>query len=279
MKITIVGLGLIGGSMARAISLRTKHEVFGIDTDPETIQRAIMAGAIDAEGGDGSLADSDLVLLALTPDQLVGWAREKAQFVKRGAALVDLCGVKRMPASELEKAAREYGFRYVGGHPMAGIERWGFAYSRGTMFDNASMILTPNADADIVLLDTLKQFFLSIGFGRVTFSDYGEHDRIIAYTSQLAHVVSSAYIKSPDAQRHMGFSAGSFKDMTRVAHLNENMWCELFLANADYLGDQLEIFIENLKPYAEALKNKDAEKLTALLREGRLCKASSEEEK
>jgi prephenate dehydrogenase len=158
---------------------------------------------------------------------------------------------------------------------MAGRERGGFTSATDDLYVGASMILTPGKRTDMLLLETLKHFFLDIGFATLTFSDPEEHDRIIAFTSQLAHITSSAYVKSPEAQRRRGFSAGSFKDMTRVARLDEDMWTELFLDDADYLAKELDILIHHLTEYSEALKAKDAETLRALLKDGREKKATA----
>ena len=187
----------------------------------------------------------------------------------------DLCGVKRSVCEQLAPIAKEYGFGYIGGHPMAGRERGGFVHSSEELFTGASMILTPDQSTDMRMLETLKAFFTDIGFAGLTFSTPEEHDRIIAYTSQLAHLVSSAYIKSPEAQRRRGFSAGSFRDMTRVAHLDEAMWTELFLDDADFLAEQLDILIDHLSEYRAALKAHDAEQLQALLKDGREKKATA----
>ena len=137
------------------------------------------------------------------------------------------------------------------------------------------MILTPDDKTDMPLLETLKHFFLDVGFASLTFSTPEEHDRIIAFTSQLDHIASSAYVKSPEAQRRRGFSAGSFQDMTRVARLDENMWTELFLADADYLTRELDIYIHHLQEYSAALKAGDTDTLRALLKDGREKKATA----
>ena len=180
-----------------------------------------------------------------------------------------------MVVEALAPIAEEHGFAYIGGHPMAGKERGGFTASSEDLYLGASMILTPDERTDMRLLETLKAFFLDLGFAGLTFSNPEEHDRIIAFTSQLAHITSSAYVKSPEAQRRRGFSAGSFQDMTRVARLDENMWTELFLDDADYLVRELDILIENLTAYSDALKSGDAERVRALLKEGRELKATA----
>ena len=275
MIIGIVGLGLIGGSMAKSIHTRTAHIVYGIDLDHETMMLARMCGSINAPLTNENLPLCDVVLVAIRPGAAVRWVEEHAHLISKHTILVDLCGVKRSVVTAIAPIAEQYGFSYIGGHPMAGRETGGFTSATDDLYVGASMILTPDKRTDMVLLDTLKNLFLDIGFARLTFSDPEEHDRIIAFTSQLAHIVSSAYVKSPEAQRRRGFSAGSFRDMTRVARLDEDMWTELCMADADYLTHELDILIENLTAYADALKRSDNVKLRALLKEGRELKASA----
>ena len=275
MNVGIVGLGLIGGSMAKSVKARTAHTVFGTDLDQETMALARMSGAIDAPLTEENLPQCDLILVAICPGAAVRWVRDHADRIAKSAILVDLCGVKRVVVEALTPVAQEHGFAYIGGHPMAGRERGGFTASSEDLYAGASMILTPDERTDMHLLETLKVFFLDIGFAGLTFSDPEEHDRIIAFTSQLAHITSSAYVKSPEAQRRRGFSAGSFQDMTRVARLDENMWTELFLDDADYQVKELDILIGNLTAYSDALKSGDAERVRALLKEGRERKATA----
>ena len=277
MNIGIIGLGLIGGSMARAIRRGTEHTVWGLDIREDTMEKALLCGAVEERLTDARLSECDLVLLALTPTALAEVAPRIAPLVKPGAVVVDLCGVKREPVALLAPLARANGFLYIGGHPMAGREHGGFDHSSADLFDNASMILTPDETTDIRTLAMLKELFLAAGFRELKFSTPDEHDRTIAYTSQLAHVVSNAYVKSPTALIHSGFSAGSFKDLTRVAFLDENMWTSLFLANRDHLIEELSILMKNLGEYADALEANDADRLRALLREGRLQKLASQE--
>ena len=275
MKVGIVGLGLIGGSMAKSIKARTSHTVFGIARSEETLMMARMCGAIDAPLTQENLSQCDLILIAIRPAAAIEWVRRNAADISKSAVVVDLCGVKRVVVESIAPIAEQYGFAYIGGHPMAGKERGGFTSSTEDLYVGASMILTPDKRTDMQLLEMLKAFFLDVGFANLTFSTPDEHDRIIAYTSQLAHIVSSAYIKSPEAQRRRGFSAGSFRDMTRVARLDEDMWTELFLDDTDYLTKELDILIENLSEYADALKAKDADRLRALLKDGKEKKATA----
>lgn len=275
MIVGIVGLGLIGGSMAKSIKNRTAHTVYGADLNAETMTMARMCGAIDAPLTAENLPECDLVLVAIRPGAAVEWVRQNAARISKSVILVDLCGVKRTVVEAITPIAAEHGFAYIGGHPMAGRERGGFTAATDDLYAGASMILTPDARTDMQLLETLKAFFLDIGFAGLTFSTPAEHDRIIAFTSQLAHITSSAYVKSPEAQKRRGFSAGSFQDMTRVARLDEDMWTELFLDDADYLTSELEVLVGHLTEYLDALKARDAQRLRALLKEGRELKATA----
>ena len=275
MNVAIVGLGLIGGSMAKSIKNRTAHTVWGTDLNSETMTMARMCGAIDAPLTDENLPQADLILVAIRPGAAIQWVREHTDRIAKSAILVDLCGVKRTVVAAIAPIAEQHGFAYIGGHPMAGRERGGFTASTEDLYVGASMILTPDKRTDMRLLETLKAFFLDLGFAGLTFSTPEEHDRIIAFTSQLAHIVSSAYVKSPEAQRRRGFSAGSFQDMTRVARLDEDMWTELFLDDEDFLTKELDELIGHLTDYRNALQDRDAQRLHDLLKEGRELKATA----
>lgn len=275
MNVGVVGLGLIGGSLARSIKAKTSHSVYGYDLDGEVMMLARICGALDGALDDAALGGCDLVLVSICPGAAIDWVRAHAESIKKSAVVIDMCGVKRAVCAPMAEIAKNYGFTFVGGHPMAGKERAGFVNSTPDLYDGASMILTPDESTGIGTLETLKEFFTDIGFASLTFTNPEEHDRIIAYTSQLAHISSSAYVRSPEAQRRRGFSAGSFRDMTRVARLDENVWTELMMDNADNLSEQLDIFIGNLEQYQTALKDRDSDALKALLRDGREKKATA----
>ena len=268
MNIAVIGLGLIGGSMAKALKKYTPHTILGLDTDPQVMFKAKLMEAIDAELTPERLAICDMVLVATWPKTAVAYVQENAGSIRKGAMVIDLCGVKRAVCEPLFKAAEENGFLFVGGHPMAGIEYSGFDHASAALFQNASMILTPPPGVSIQVLAELKHFFRELGFARVVMTTPEEHDRVIGYTSQLAHVVSSAYVKSPEAMEHHGFSAGSFRDMTRVARLHPAMWTELFLLNREPLLSELDALIGHLNEYRSALESEDAEQLHALLQAG-----------
>ena len=155
---------------------------------------------------------------------------------------------------------------------MAGLEHSGFTYAKKSLFNNASMVLC-STKGSIQDVEKIKDLFSKIGFTNFAITTPEDHDKKIAFTSQLAHVVSNAYIKSPTAMVHAGFSAGSYKDLTRVAKLNENMWTELFLDNPENLAEEIDTLIGHLQEYSRAIKERDAETLCELLRDGREKKA------
>lgn len=271
MKIGIVGLGLIGGSMARAIKEMTSHEVYARDIDEKVLKSAKDEGAYDYIMTDENIKECDIILLSLYPEDCVKFIEENKSKIKHNSVVVDCCGVKRFVCNKMREVLKDAPFIFVGGHPMAGTQSWGFGFSRASMFKGASMILTPDRkisaeSADLV--DMLENFFLSLGFQGVKITTDEEHDRIIAFTSQLPHVISNAYVKSPEAHKQRGFSAGSYKDMTRISKLNAPLWSELFLENADFLAKEIDILIDNLKKYSDTIKANDREKLEQLLQEG-----------
>ncbi len=272
MKVAVIGLGLIGGSLAKTIKLHGEHTVYGYDINAQTMQQAELLGAIDGVLTDDVLPLCDLTLVALYPEAIIEWIRTHAPLFKEDSLVIDCGGVKETICNALQDVTDGAAWHFIGGHPMAGRELSGFRYARDDLFDRASMILTVHGDDDPALLQRARNFFMDIGFRRVQFASPKTHDEMIAYTSQLAHIVSSAYVKCPLADKHRGFSAGSFADMTRVARLNEDMWTELFFDNRDALLPEVEGLVERLTEYRDALRNNDREGMRTLLREGRETK-------
>ena len=277
MVFGIVGLGLIGGSLARSIKFHSDHTVYGADVKETSVLQARLVEAIDDVLTEDRVPDCYVVLVALYPKTAVDWILKHLSQFRPGALVIDCCGVKRFVCDRLFPAFRGNQAVYIGGHPMAGRERSGFSFAQDDLFENAAMILAPAPGTDVEVIRRAKEVFLDIGFGRVRFTTPKEHDEMIAFTSQLAHVVSSAYVKTPLAPKHRGFSAGSFRDMTRVARLNEEMWTELFLENGDLLLRETQQLIDRLSEYRDALQDRDAEKLRFLLREGREIKEALED--
>lgn len=268
MRIGIVGLGLIGGSMAKAIKANTKHIVIGYEIDDETLRRAEKEGAVDCAGDDRMLSTLNLLLVALYPGQTVNFVRAKAEWIRPGCTVIDLCGVKGYVCKELGPFCAERGLVFLGGHPMAGREFSGYDAAQPGLFQGASMLLVPTEAGSARQAEAFEPFFRSLGFEKVVVTTAENHDRMIAFTSQLAHVVSNAYVKSPEAEKHDGYSAGSYKDLTRVARLNEGMWSELFLCNREALLDELNGIIGHLEEYRDALEKGDRDGLQRLLKAG-----------
>lgn len=269
----IVGLGLIGGSFARAFAAAGSR-VLAFDPDPDTMAAArvdSVTGVLDAD----ALGDCDLIVLAAYPAACLAWLDEHAAALgalRPGPAVIDTAGVKQQVCEHAFARARAHGFAFCGAHPMAGTEHSGYAHARADLFSGAPMVLVPppelNDMARLKLLDRICRLLEPCGFGSYTVSTAAEHDRLIAFTSQLAHVVSNAYVKSPTAQDHRGFSAGSYRDLTRVAHLNPAMWSELMLADAAFLEREIDVLIENLDAVRRALAAHDRAQLEHLLAEG-----------
>lgn len=276
MDIGIVGLGLIGGSFARALTSRTDHRVLGWNRTRQTALKAKLIGAIHEELTDENIERCDAVIIGLYPDATVKWLEEHAHKIKKGAIVIDTCGVKMPVCGPCWRLAAEHGFSFIGGHPMAGVEHFGFDYSTADMFVGASMILVPPTGMHIGVVAKAKELVLSLGFAQAVIAEPDEHDRLIAYTSQMAHVVSSAYVQSPCSLKHKGFSAGSYRDMTRVSCLNEDMWTGLFLDNAEPLADELDQLIERLTAFSRTIRQKDERTLHEMLRAGRAQKEKAD---
>ena len=268
MTVGILGLGLIGGSMARCFSL-AGHRVLAAEKDAAMLSFAMLCGAVDGELTDETIGDCDLMLLAIYPEGSACWLEEKASLISREALVIDLCGVKREICRRCFPVAQAHGFTFVGGHPMAGSQFSGFKYSRADLFSGQPMVLVPPRFDDIVLLDRVKKALAPCQFGAFSVTTAEEHDRLIAFTSQMPHILSNGYIKSPSARMHQGFSAGSYRDLTRVAWLNAGMWAELFLENRENLLFELDTYMESLTKYRNAIINRDKDTLIQLLEEGK----------
>ena len=268
MKVGILGLGLIGGSLARAYALEG-HTVYAIQRNEAMLSFAMLAGAVHGKLNEETIPECDLILLAIYPDGSASWLEKNAPLVSKNALVIDCCGIKTEVCRRCFPLARQYGFTFIGGHPMAGSQFSGFKYSRADLFEGAPMVLVPPVFDDIHLLDRAKEALRPCHFGSFSVTTAQEHDKMIAFTSQMPHILSNAFIKSPTALKHKGFSAGSYKDLTRVAWLNPQMWAELFLDNKENVMFELDTYLDNLKAYRDAIAAEDMETLVALLDEGK----------
>ena len=268
MKVGILGLGLIGGSLARAYAM-AGHTVYAAEKDENMLAFAQLAGAVDAPLTSENLGVCDLVLLAIYPEGSANWLEENARHISKDALVMDCCGVKQLICQRCFPLAEKYGFTFMGGHPMAGTHFSGFKYSRANLFEGAPMVLVPHRFDDMDLLDRAKEALAPCGFGSFSVTTARDHDRMIAFTSQMPHILSNAFIKSPTALEHKGFSAGSYKDLTRVAWLNPQMWAELFLENREFVLSELNTYITALESYRDAVEHQDLITLITLLDEGK----------
>ena len=271
MKVGIAGIGLIGGSLARDYKA-AGHTVLVYDRTPSVMEYARLAGVADGELNEETVPECDLIFIALFPTDTIKYMEKIAPIVSKNVVIIDCGGTKRDICKAGFALADKYGYTYVGGHPMAGTQFSGFKNSMRHMFKGAPMVIVPPRYDDIQFLQHIKDLLAPAEFGHITVSTAEEHDRTIAFTSQMAHVVSTAYVKSPTAQLHTGLSAGSYQDMTRVARLNEYMWTDLLLENGDNLVKELDFFINSLQDYRTAIAKNDAKKLCSLLSEGRKIK-------
>lgn len=260
--------GLIGGSMARTYR-KAGHRVLAADTDKQMLSFAKLAGAVSGELTGENIPECDLILLCVYPEASAAWLEEHGAEINKTALVLDCCGVKTLICKRCFPVAERCGFTFVGGHPMAGSHFSGFKYSRSNLFQGAPMVLVPPVFDDIGLLQRVKDALSPCGFGSFSVTTAEDHDKMIAFTSQMPHIVSNAYVKSPTAAGHQGFSAGSYKDLTRVAWLNPGMWAELFLENRENVLFELDSYLESLRAYRDAIAAEDVSKLTALLAEGR----------
>lgn len=277
MNIAVVGLGLIGGSMCKSLKKHTFHHIMGIDSDKKTVAKALAQKAIDEEISPDRLNEANLTIICLYPEAICEFVSQNADKFKKGSIVTDTCGVKKAIVDRCTPVLEQKGVMFVGTHPMAGREFSGFDYSTDSLFDNASFIITPSESTPQIAIDLLSTLAGSIGFGKAVVATPEKHDQVIAYTSQLAHVVSNAYVKSPSVLDFNGFSAGSFMDLTRVAKLNEDMWTSLFMCNKEALLNELDHIIKSISEYRDAIKNDNRETLRALLRDGRILKEKCSE--
>lgn len=271
MKIVIAGLGIIGGSIAKALKKYTDHTVIGINRSSAPIEKALACGAIDAAGSVEALKTADMLILGTYPDAAVSFVRENAPLINKSCIVADTCGIKSEICPSLCAIAEEYGFTFVGFHPMAGKEKNGFDVSEADLFHGASSIIIPG-NAPESAVDTLANLTRKIGFGKVIFTTPEEHDRMIAFTSQLPHVLACAYVFSPQCPNHNGFSAGSYRDVSRVASINAELWSELFIENKEPLVAEIQTLIDNLTLIQSGIKKGDRQELATILHRAKLIK-------
>ena len=267
MIVGVAGLGLIGGSFVKCYHSQG-HTVYAYNRSRKTIDFALLSGYVDAELTADNVGECDLIVACMYPEASIEWIREMAPYFGSKPIVMDACGTKRNVCEACFKLADEYGFTFVGGHPMGGTKFSGYKYSKPDMFRGAPMVIVPPTFDDIELLSKVKELLAPLNLGRFSITTAEDHDKMIAFTSQLSHLVASSYIKSPSAERQRGFSGGTYRDMTRVAYLNAPMWAEIFISNKDYLIAELDSLIDNLGKYRKAIDEENVEELKELLADG-----------
>ena len=268
MTAGIVGLGLIGGSFAKAYHA-AGETVLAYNRSRDILDFAILSGTVDGELTKDNIGDCDIVIVAVYPEAAASFLEQMAPYIGKKPVVIDACGTKRKVCELCFPIAEKYGFTYLGGHPMAGTQYSGFKHARANLYHGAPMVIVPPSFDDIELLEKVEKLLSPVGFGKYSVTTAEKHDEMIAFTSQMPHIISNAYIKSPTAGSHKGFSAGSYKDLTRVAWLNPNLWAELFMENKDCVLNELNLYIDNLLKYRDAIENDDMDELVALLDEGK----------
>ena len=261
-KIAVIGLGIIGASLARALK-RAGLSVDGFDMNSETLEYALQMEYIDAPATDVSAYDC--VFLAIPPKAVIN-ALENYTF-KENAFVADICGVKECIENAVYSAPRNY--RYIGLHPMAGKETSGIKSSSATLFCGANLIITLAQGTRQSALEEAREFARALGFGKIVECTAVEHDKKIALTSQLAHIVSNAYVKSGQVPHCDGFTGGSFQDMTRIAGVDEHMWTELYMLNREHILTELRGLIHELSVYESAIEQGDEAALRDALAHGK----------
>lgn len=271
MNIIISGLGIIGGSFAKALAKYTDHHIIGINRSEKPLLDALACGAIHEIGTRESIKTADMIILGTFPEAAVKFVRDNADIIPKSCIVTDTSGIKSQICPELMSLSKEYGFKFIGGHPMAGKEKNGFDASDADLFKGASYIIVPCGaeESDISLVSALMT---KIGFGIIKTATPEEHDRMIAFTSQLPHVIACSYVLSPSCKNHKGFSAGSYRDVSRVARINVPLWTELFAENRESLVSELDIFIKHITELRNTIANNDSERVSQLLADARTIK-------
>ncbi len=267
MIVGVVGLGLIGGSIAKAYHA-AGHTVYAWNRTASTLGFALISGDVDAELTEKNVSECDLIFVSLYPKASIEWVRQMAPYFGEKPLVMDACGTKRDVCNACFKLAEEYGFTFVGGHPMGGTKDRGYKYSKADMFYGCPMVVVPPRYDDIELYSRIKELLEPLKLGRYSITTAEDHDSMIAFTSQLSHVIASSYIKSPSAERQGGFSGGTYRDMTRVAYLNAPMWSEIFISNKDRLLAEIDSLVTNINKYRDAISNEDVDTLRELLEDG-----------
>lgn len=264
MNILICGLGLIGASLAKTLKKNTNHTVLGWNRTESVTEKALRDGVIDKTGDiDSLMAEADITFVNFYPEAIVPFILEHKNSFKKDSVVTDSCGIKAKICRAMEKEKLD--FYFIGSHPMAGREVGGYDNSLDNLYDNASFIVTPVDGTPRNKVDALVGLAESMGFARTVVTTPEHHDEMIAFTSQIAHVLACSYVLSPLAPSHAGYSAGSYRDVSRVARINADMWADLFIDNKEALVREIDDLVSNLMQFKYNIVNEDSPALKDLM--------------
>ena len=264
MNILICGLGLIGASLAKTLKKNTNHTVLGWNRTESVTEKALRDGVIDKTGDiDSLMAEADITFVNFYPEAIVPFILEHKNSFKKDSVVTDSCGIKTKICRAMEKEKLD--FYFIGAHPMAGREVGGYDNSLDNLYDNASFIVTPVDGTPRNKVDALVGLAESMGFARTVVTTPEHHDEMIAFTSQIAHVLACSYVLSPLAPSHAGYSAGSYRDVSRVARINADMWADLFIDNKVALVKEIDDLVSNLMQFKYNIVNEDSPALKDLM--------------
>lgn len=277
-KIAVIGLGIIGGSMAYALRGFKNAQIFGCDIDPSTCNKALDCGAVDKASTNpkDAIKNADLIILCVYPEMILEIISKNKDSFKPGAIITDVCGVKTHLAKSIEKILPP-GTEFVGGHPMAGKETHGFDSASPELFGMCGYIITPTDSSTHKGTALIEEMARYIGATRIAKASPSEHDSVIAYTSDLMHVAASALCLDYNKKMNRAYTAGAFRDCTRIANINPQLWTELFIENKSFLLAELDRYIDSLIKFKSAIETSDKERLCSLLTEVRKNKLKMQE--
>lgn len=263
---TIVGLGLIGGSFAKSIKNKLKYKnLWAVDIDRDILNQAVSEGVIDEGFTDPKypLENSDIVILCTYPNITTDFLKINMPYFKQNSIVTDTTGIKNKIITEIRSFIRN-DINFIGGHPMCGKESIGYGYSSDSMFINGQYILTPENNTSLEAVNILTEIIKNIGFKTVSLMSPEKHDETIAFTSQLPHLIACTLMSSKNIKQSLNCIGGSFKDATRVADINSDLWSELIFENKNNIIMQLDYFLNDIKNIYDIINNNDIEGLKSI---------------
>lgn len=265
MNIGIIGLGLMGASFAKRLSPQKDKTIYGIDQNEQTIQTALELNIIkEGSTNPGKLIkECNLIILALYPTMIKPWIVENQQYLESGTILMDISGVKTNIVEPVQAILRE-DLELISIHPMCGRESRGIDFAQADIFDNANYIIVPTDKNTPKAIEAAKQLGKDLRVKNISILSCEEHDRMIGFLSQLTHVIAVSLMNTHDNSHLVEYTGDSFRDLTRIATINEDLWSELFLLNKDILLDEIDQFLDATKHFRDSLEKEDIDEMKRL---------------